>query len=125
SAGEKGLDSASSLAAVGRGTSAEDGRCRSRLGVMGIGGRSFLAVVSVAAALCGAAVAQARPQTAAWHTWWGRVSQAQGAFTLSSQAPVTPGETHSALLTSRASWADQTFSYTLTTLGQLRVGSAP
>src|SRR5437868_15488679 len=92
---------------------------------MGIGGRTFLAVVSVAAALCGAAVAQARPQAGGWHTWWGQVSQAQGAFTLSSQAPLAPAETHSALLTSRATWGDQAFSYTMTTLGQLRLGSAP
>ena len=48
-----------------------------------------------------------------------------GTYTLSSQTPTSPDETHSALLTSKRTWSDQTFSFTTTTLAQLRQGSAP
>ena len=92
---------------------------------MGTRNRSYLLAAAVAATLWAAAAAQAAPQAGAWQTWWGQVTQAQGVFTLASQVPVSPGETHSALVTSRRTWGDQTFSYTLTTLAQLRTGSAP
>jgi hypothetical protein len=71
------------------------------------------------------ALAAKRAQPNQWRTWWGQVSVRKGTYTLQSQAPSSPGETHSALLTSTATWGDQVFSYTATTIAQLRTGSAP
>lgn len=80
----------------------------------------------LALAVAGTAVAQVRrAQLTPWKTWWGTVSAAKGSYTLSSQVPTSPSETHSALITSAGTWGDQSFSYTTTTLQQLRVGSAP
>ena len=64
-------------------------------------------------------------QPSAWPTWWGQASVRKGTYTLQSQSPTSPGETHSALLTSAATWGDQVFSYNAATLAQLRTGSAP
>ena len=87
--------------------------------------KSALLLASALAALCLAAAAQAAPTAGPWLTWWGQVDQAGGVFTLASRAPVARTETHSALVTTRRVWADPTFTYTVTTVGQLRTGSAP
>lgn len=80
----------------------------------------------LALAVAGSAVAQVRrAQLTPWKTWWGTVAIANGSYSLSSQPPTSPSETHSALLTSAGKWSDQSFSYTTTTLQQLRTGSAP
>jgi len=76
----------------------------------------LLSLATVPAAL--AAIGQ-------WSTWWGQVSISNGTYTLTSQTPTSPDETHSALITSKRTWGDQTFSFTTTTLAQLRQGSAP
>src|SRR3954452_10706236 len=60
-----------------------------------------------------------------WTTWWGNASFAASGATLSSTIPTSPAETHSALVTTKRLWRDQTISFTQTTLGQLRTGSAP
>jgi hypothetical protein len=89
--------------------------------------RSVL-VVLVALSLVSVAAAAIPRRTLAdtqWRTWWGKVSVVNGAVTLSSQAPKAPAETHSALVTSAATWGDQTLSFTATTLDQLRVNSDP
>lgn len=79
----------------------------------------------VCAAALAAATAGRAARSAGWHTWWGSVSAAHGTYLLASQAPASPGETHSALLTSPALSGDLAFAYTATTLRQLRTGSAP
>lgn len=80
----------------------------------------------LALAAAGTALAQARrAQLTPWKTWWGTVSIANGTYSLSSQVPTSPAETHSALVTSGGKWANQSLSFTTTTLQQLRVGSAP
>ena len=84
----------------------------------------FTAVV-VAALVCLAAVPSTLAGVGQWRTWWGQVAITNNVFTLSSQIPTAPNETHSALVTSQRSWGDQTFSFTTTTLVQLRQGSAP
>jgi len=71
-----------------------------------------------------AALAAKTVQPGQWRTWWGQASVRKGTYTLQSQAPSSADETHSALLTSTATWGDQVFSYTSTTLAQLRTGSA-
>jgi hypothetical protein len=81
----------------------------------------FLPVALLALALAGTAAAR----NGAWTSWWGTTSTANGVYRLSSQPPTSPSETHSALLTSTASWGDGTLAYTATTLQQLRQGSAP
>ena len=93
---------------------------------------SLLAAAAVLALGAGATAAQATSPRAhavkadGWRTWWGGVSvSAGGAFTLRSRAPEAPGETHSALVTSDAAYGDHVFSFTATTLHQLRHGSAP
>jgi hypothetical protein len=83
----------------------------------------FSALVAVGLLVAGSSAAFAAP--AQWTTWWGQVSARKGTYTLQSQAPTSPSETHSALITSAASWGDQVFTYTATTTGQLRTGSAP
>jgi hypothetical protein len=93
----------------------------------------FVAVLLVALTM--AAVADAagastkqplRASTAAgWQTWWGDAVFGPDAITLSSAVPSLPAETHSALVTSKRTWRDSTISFTTTTLGQLRTGSAP
>jgi hypothetical protein len=91
--------------------------------------RFFLATVVLAALVCAASATGAgrpRPlQAGDWRTWWGQATIKNGAYTLESQTPVWPGETHSALLTSTSSWGDHAFSFTTTTLEQLRIGSPP
>ena len=82
----------------------------------------FCLALIAAAALAGTASARGSSQ---WTTWWGQVTIHKGTYTLQSQAPTSPSETHSALLTSTATWADQTFTYTATTQAQLRTGSPP
>lgn len=78
-----------------------------------------------------AGAAGARPQAlttssaAQWSTWWGNAAFGAGAVTLSSAVPTSAGETHSALVTSKRTWRDQTISFHTTTLSQLRTGSAP
>jgi Domain of Unknown Function (DUF1080) len=61
----------------------------------------------------------------AWRTWWGQASFGSNAVTLSSVVPTSPAETHSALITTKRTWSDQTFTVGATTLSQLRVGSTP
>jgi hypothetical protein len=70
-------------------------------------------------------VSTASAGSAAWQTWWGTTSVAGGVYSLSSQPPTSPDETHSALLTRSGTWGVQTFRYTATTLAQLRQGSPP
>ena len=88
---------------------------------------SFILVFLVLSLLAGtgAALAARAAQPSSWRTWWGQTSVRKGTYTLQSQAPSSPGETHSALLTSSATWGDQVFSYSASTLAQLRTGSAP
>lgn len=82
---------------------------------------SVLAVV--AAGTAGARLTA--PTAGQWQKWWGAVAFDADAVTLSSAVPTAPAETHSALITSKRSWGDQTISFTTTTLAQLRTGSAP
>lgn len=82
-------------------------------------------VLALLAATAGAALAARAAQPTQWRTWWGQVSVRKGIYSLQSQAPTSPAETHSALLTSTATWGDQVFSYTATTAAQLRTGSGP
>ena len=63
--------------------------------------------------------------TSQWTTWWGTPTFAGGAVTLTSRPPLSPAETHSALITTKRAWGDATISFTTTTLQQLRRGSAP
>jgi hypothetical protein len=79
---------------------------------------------ALAALLLGAASARATSR-APWHTWWGNVGVANGVWSLSSTPPSAPAETHSALVTSPPVAGDGAFSFTATTLAQLRTGSAP
>jgi hypothetical protein len=60
-----------------------------------------------------------------WNTWWGSASFGPSSVTLASAVPTSPGETHSALITTKKTWRDSTISFNTTTLDQLRVGSAP
>lgn len=60
-----------------------------------------------------------------WQTWWGTPVFTPGSVALSSAVPTKPSETHSALITSKQTWLNQTISFTTTTLAQLRTGSAP
>jgi hypothetical protein len=102
-----------------------------------VGRRSIFllaAVLLVALAAAGVADARKKPQpvrrTAAtfagqWRTWWGDVSFGANGALLSSQVPTSPAVTHSALITTRRTWRDQTISFTQTTLAQLRTGSEP
>ena len=95
--------------------------------------RSALVAATLLVALTGAGTAAAgkpvRTPAASfasqWHTWWGNATFASGGATLSSRVPTAPAETHSALITTKRTWRDQTISFTQTTLGQLRKGSAP
>lgn len=90
--------------------------------------RSLIVVVLACLVLPGAAVGAVRPHALhddAWRTWWGDVSVENGVYTLDSQVPTSPAETHSALITSAAGWGDQSFSFGATTLKQLRRGSPP
>jgi hypothetical protein len=84
----------------------------------------FLAV-ALLAGTAGAALAAKTAQPAQWRTWWGQASVRKGTYTLQSQVPTSAAETHSALLTSTSTWGDQVFSYSATTLAQLRTGSEP
>ena len=84
----------------------------------------FLTLVLLAGT-AGAALAAKKAQPGSWRTWWGQASVRKGTYTLQSQASSSAGETHSALLTSTATWGDQVFSYNTTTLAQLRTGTAP
>lgn len=60
-----------------------------------------------------------------WQTWWGTAMSAKGALTLQSTPPVRSSETHSALVTTKRTWGDQTFSVRTATLSQLRTGADP
>ena len=60
-----------------------------------------------------------------WKTWWGNAAFGPAGVTLSSTVPTTPDETHSALVTTKRTWRDQTISFTTSTHAQLRTGSAP
>jgi hypothetical protein len=95
-------------------------------------------VVVVLVALALASAADARRQTpdaprrpltlslaGQWQTWWGNVGFDAKAVTLSSAVPTSPAETHSALVTSKRRWRDQTLSFTTTTLAQLRARTTP
>jgi hypothetical protein len=59
-----------------------------------------------------------------WRTWWGNATFGANAVTLASTVPTSPGETHSALITTKKTWRDSTISFNTTTLAQLRAGSA-
>jgi hypothetical protein len=94
----------------------------------------FAALVLVALAAAGVADARKKPQpvrrpaatfASQWNTWWGDVSFRANGATLWSQVPTSPELTHSALITTKRTWRDQTISFTQTTLSQLRTGSAP
>jgi hypothetical protein len=88
----------------------------------------FVAIVFATFVCAASALGAGAPralQVGDWQTWWGQVTRKNGAFTLESRAPVSPDETHSALVTSTSSWGDQTFSFVTTTLEQLRIGSPP
>jgi hypothetical protein len=84
----------------------------------------FLAL-ALLAGTSGAALAAKNAQPLQWRTWWGQASVRNGTYTVQSQVPTSPAETHSALLTSASTWDDQVFSYRATTLAQLRTGSEP
>jgi hypothetical protein len=84
----------------------------------------FLALVLLAGT-SGAALAAKQAQPVQWRTWWGQASVRKATYTLQSQAPSAPGETHSALMTSASTWGDQVFAYSATTAAQLRTGSEP
>jgi len=60
-----------------------------------------------------------------WKQWWGRVEIMGGQASLSSAAPSSPDETHSALVTSRGAWKDFIFSYQTKTVRQLRLNDPP
>jgi hypothetical protein len=79
-------------------------------------------------ALVLAASADARRQPTSfgsqWKSWWGNVAFDAKGVTLSSAVPTSPEETHSALVTTRRVWRDQTISFTTTTLSQLRARTA-
>ena len=84
-----------------------------------------LSLALLALALAAAPVAGATAGPGPWRSWWGATSVRQGVFRLESTPPSSPSETHSALLTSAPLRGDATFSFTATTLAQLRLGSAP
>jgi len=93
-----------------------------------------LAACAAAAALVAGTASAASPAVngplalstpGAWQTWWGNALFGPGSVTLSSTTPVSPAETHSALVTSKRTWRDPAISFSTTTLGQLRRGSAP
>jgi len=85
-----------------------------------------VAVLVAAAVVTGAAVAGVRaPRAGEWRVWWGQVTLRSGGATLTSQVPTAPAETHSALATTTQSFRDQTISFDVTTLEQLRTGSEP
>jgi hypothetical protein len=96
----------------------------------------LVAVLLVALTLAGTADAAGRGQLSVrqtlaasvagqWRTWWGNSLFGTDGLTLSSSVPAAVGETHSALVTSKRAWRDQTISFTTTTLAQLRTGTAP
>jgi Domain of Unknown Function (DUF1080) len=90
----------------------------------------LLAVTLIASGVTAEATAAGKPSPAslapsAWRTWWGQATFAPNSVTLSSAVPTSPAETHSALITSKRTWSDQTFTVNATTLAQLRVGSTP
>lgn len=64
-----------------------------------------------------------------WHadfTGYGTIARgADGTFTLAPKSATSPGETHAALLTSVADYADLDLTSTVTTTAQLRQGSTP
>jgi hypothetical protein len=82
-------------------------------------------LVLVIAILLAGSGSVAAGANAPWRTWWGQASLKGGTYTLQSQAPSSLAETHSALLTSSATWGDQVFSYSATTIAQRRIGDAP
>jgi hypothetical protein len=82
----------------------------------------LLLIVSVLAGTASPALEAAQPP---WRTWWGQATLRKGTHTLQSEAPASLAETHSALLTSSATYGDQVFSYTTTTQAQLRTGNVP
>jgi hypothetical protein len=94
-----------------------------------------IAILLVALVCAGVAIAAKNPRparqtmsglaTGAWRTWWGNAGFNSTGVTLSSTVPTSPDETHSALITTRQTWRDQTISTTTSTLAQLRTGSAP
>lgn len=80
--------------------------------------RKKQAPVRLTAALSGVQAAQ-------WTNWWGANTFTGGGVTLNSQPPVSPSETHSALITTKRRWADHTVAFSTTTLKQLRRNTAP
>jgi hypothetical protein len=85
----------------------------------------FVAVGFAAASDAGTSRPLTTSATSQWRTWWGNAAFGTNSVTLSSTVPTSPDRTHSALITSRRTWSDQTISFTTTTLNQLRTGSAP
>jgi hypothetical protein len=85
----------------------------------------LLASSAAAVASLDGAAAPRKVQAEHWRLWWGQAQVSKTGATLWSQAPSSPEETHSALLTSSSTWGDQTISFATTTLGQLRTGSDP
>lgn len=97
-------------------------------------GRRLIPLLLVAAVAAPAAAARTSPlrsiavrgvAAGQWTSWWGGRQFTGAGVTLSSQAPTSPGETHSSLLTTKQTWQDATISCTTSTLRQLRRGSAP
>jgi hypothetical protein len=82
----------------------------------------LLLVLSLLAGIASPALEAAQPP---WRAWWGQTTLRKGTHTLQSQVPTSIGETHSALLTSSASYGDHVFAYKTTTQAQLRMGSVP
>jgi hypothetical protein len=86
---------------------------------------SGLVLAGAAGAATERPLALTTSSAAQWNTWWGNAVFGAGGVTLSSTVPTSAGETHSALVTSKRTWRDQTISFRTTTLSQLRAGSAP
>jgi hypothetical protein len=87
---------------------------------------SLLAVALVCCVASTAATAAPRKvQAPEWRTWWGNVDFGRTGVTLWSRVPKVPSMTHSALVTSKATWGDHVFTFSAATLRQLRAGTAP
>ena len=85
---------------------------------------AFAILAAVVVSLFGISTADAGT-TIHWQTWWGAATSSKGTFLLRSTPPVRGSETHSALVTTKRMWGDQTFSVRTTTLSQLRTGADP
>src|SRR5438093_288293 len=84
---------------------------------------SFLALLGIVGVP--AATAQRSAPLSSWKLWWGAAWITSTGATLSTPVPTSHAETHSALLVGSRTWGNQTISLRMTTLTQLRTGSAP